>query len=56
VIEEINEQITDIDSRLQKTEDKSILSEIEFQKRKLIELCYISQPCRYLIDRIASEE
>lgn len=46
VIEEIVENITDIDNRLQKTEDKSILSEIELQKRKLIELRKIVIPMR----------
>jgi len=56
VIEEINEQITDIDSRLQKTEDKSILSEIEFQKRKLIELRKIVIPMRDITVQLENAE
>lgn len=56
VIEEINDKITSIDDRLQKTEDKSILSEIEYEKRKLIELRKIVIPMRDITVQLENAE
>jgi len=56
VIEEINDNIVDIDNRLHKTEDKSILSEIEHQKRKLIDLRKIAIPMRDITVQLENAE
>lgn len=46
VIEDIHEQIDSIDTRVKNTEDESILTEIEIQKRKLIELRKVVIPMK----------
>lgn len=56
VIEEINDKIVNIDNRLHKTEDKSILSEIEHQQRKLIELRKIAIPMRDITVQLENTE
>jgi magnesium transporter len=56
VIEEITDRISDIEKRLQKTEDKSILAEIELEKRKLIELKKIVIPMRDITVQLENAE
>jgi magnesium transporter len=46
VVEEISEKIHQIDEQINKSDDKSLVAKIEFEKRKLIELRKIVIPMR----------
>lgn len=56
VLEEIAIQIESIDQKLHKVHDKSILTSIELEKRKLIELRKIAQPMRDITNQLENSE
>ena len=56
VLEEISSQIETIDAQLHLTQDKSILANIELEKRKLIELRKIAQPMRDVTNQLENSE
>jgi magnesium transporter len=56
VLEEISVQIENIDRKLHKVHNKSILSSIELEKRKLIELRKIAQPMRDITNQLENSE
>lgn len=56
VLEEISTQIETIDTKLHLTQDKSILANIELEKRKLIELRKIAQPMRDVTNQLENSE
>jgi magnesium transporter len=56
VLEEISVQIESIDQKLHKVQDKSILTSIELEKRKLIELRKIAQPMRDITNQLENSE
>jgi magnesium transporter len=56
VIESISEKINQIDNNIHKTDDKSIIAEIELEKRKLIELRKIVIPMRDITVQLENAE
>lgn len=56
VLEEISIQIETIDTKLHIVQDKSILTSIELEKRKLIELRKIAQPMRDITNQLENSE
>lgn len=56
VLEEISVQIETIDAKLHIVQDKSILTSIELEKRKLIELRKIAQPMRDITNQLENSE
>lgn len=56
VLEDISVQIETIDAKLHIVQDKSILTSIELEKRKLIELRKIAQPMRDITNQLENSE
>jgi magnesium transporter len=56
VLEDISIQIESIDAKLHIVQDKSILTSIELEKRKLIELRKIAQPMRDITNQLENSE
>jgi len=56
VIEDISTTIEEIEARLHKSENKSILNQIEREKRKLIELRKIALPMRDISSQLETSE
>jgi magnesium transporter len=56
VLEDISVQIESIDAKLHIVQDKSILTSIELEKRKLIELRKIAQPMRDITNQLENSE
>jgi magnesium transporter len=56
VVEEINETVNSLDIKLHHSNDKSILSQIEIEKRKLIELRKIVIPMRDITVQLENAE
>jgi len=56
VLEEISIQIESLESKLHIVQDKSILTNIELEKRKLIELRKIAQPMRDITNQLENSE
>ncbi len=56
VLEDISTQIETIDAKLHIVQDKSILSSIELEKRKLIELRKIAQPMRDITNQLENSD
>lgn len=56
VLEEISNQIEELDSKLHVVQDKSILTSIELEKRKLIELRKIVQPMRDITNQLENSD
>lgn len=56
VIEKISEKINEIDQKIHISDDKSIITEIELEKRKLIELRKIAIPMRDITVQLENAE
>ncbi|MFM7595508.1 MAG: magnesium/cobalt transporter CorA [Flavobacteriales bacterium] len=56
IIDDVSENSTKIEKRLHQHEDKSLLHDIETQKRKLIELRTIARPMRDITEQLYSSE